>query len=256
MINPRLLAISGFPKELIRVVKDGPLILGRDPTNQVAVVDPAVSLKHCSLSEVSSGVFEIADLDSHNGTFVNETQVTRKTVQHGDRIRIGTSEFLFLTGPEDGTDLPGSPSATPAPSSELRTSQLRTMPLDPSGLPTDDSWVGRMARDLAAFFKIANIINSTRDAQVLQHELLTLICEVIPAAQAAIVLQPNANEDPRPPCTWNRNDLAAQEMLIRQELVQQAIWDRCAVITTAPAQATSAEHVLCVPLVAIEKSSG
>jgi pSer/pThr/pTyr-binding forkhead associated (FHA) protein len=75
------------------VVKDGPLVLGRDPANQVAVADAAVSLKHCSLSEVSSGVFEIADLDSHNGTFVNETRVNRKTVQHGDRIRIGSSEF-------------------------------------------------------------------------------------------------------------------------------------------------------------------
>jgi transcriptional regulator with GAF, ATPase, and Fis domain len=250
LTNPRLLAISGVHKEFVRAVKDGPLILGRDPANQVEVVDPAVSLKHCSLTEVSSGVFEIADLDSHNGTFVNETQVSRKTVQHGDRIRIGSSEFVFLTGPEDAAAVPGSRSGSPATSSELR-----TMSLDPSGLPTDDSWVGRMARDLAAFFRIANVINSTRDAQILQRELLGLICEVIPAAQAAIVLQPNANEDPRPPCTWNRKGLAVQ-MLIRADLVQQAIWDRCAVITTAPAQATSAEHVLCVPLVAIEKILG
>src|SRR5207302_1883791 len=128
------------------VAKDGLLILGRDPTNKVAVVDPAVSLKHCSLSEVSDGVFEIADLDSHNGTFVNETQVSRKTLQHGDRIRIGSSEFVFLTDPEGGATLPGSRAASPAGSSEFRTSELktsqfRTMPLDPSGLPTDDSWV-------------------------------------------------------------------------------------------------------------------
>ena len=251
LINPRLLAISGFPKELVRVVKDGPLILGRDPTNQVEVGDPAVSRKHCSVSELSTGVFEISDLDSHNGTFVNETQVSRKTLQHGDRIRIGNSEFVFLTGPDDGAGLPGSRPASPAASSELR-----TMSLDPSGLPTDDSWIGRMARDLAAFFKIANVINSTPDTQVLQRELLGLICEVIPAAQAAIVLQPNANEDRDPPCTWNREGLAAHQMLIRDELVQQAIWDRCAVITTAPAQAISAEHVLCVPLVAIEKILG
>jgi len=249
LINPRLLAISGFSKEVVRVMKDGSLILGRDPTNQVEVPDPAVSLKHCSLREVSSGVFEIADLDSHNGTFVNETQVSRQTVQHGDRIRIGSSEFLFLTGPEDDTARLTSRSG-PAASVELK-----TMSLDRSGLPTDDSWIGRMARDLAAFFKIANVINSTRDAQALQRELLALICEVIPAAQAAIVLQPNANEEPGP-CTWKREGVAEQGMLIREELVQQAIWDRCAVITTAPAQAASASHVLCVPLVAIEKILG
>ena len=62
-------------------------------------------------------------------------------------------------------------------------SQLKTMSLDRSGLPTGDSWVGRMARDLTAFFKIANMINSTRDVQALQSELLELICEVIPASR-------------------------------------------------------------------------
>ena len=252
MINPRLLAISRFSteKETVWVMKDGLLVLGRDPSNQVEVGDPSVSRKHCSLSEVSSGVFEIADLDSHNGTFVNETRVTRRTLQHGDRIRIGGSEFVFLTEPEDDTA-----QQTSRPGGQT-TSGLKTMSLDRSGVPTDGSWIGRMARDLAAFFKIANVINSTRDVPALQRELLTLICEVIPAAQAAIVLQPNPNEEPGPLCTWNRKGVAPQEMLIRDELVQQATWERCAVITAAPAETTSAEHVLCVPLVAVEKILG
>ena len=49
---------------------------------------------------------------------------------------------------------------------------------------------------------------------------------------------------------------AAQDILIRDELVQQAIWERCAVVTAAPAETTSAEHVLCVPLVAVERILG
>ena len=56
-----------------------------------------------------------------------------------------------------------------------------------------------MARDLTAFFKIANVINSTRDIEAMQHELLTLIGEVIPASKGAIVLYSNANEEPSPP---------------------------------------------------------
>ena len=247
MINPRLMSISGFPKEIIRVVKDGPLILGRDPSNQLEVGDPAVSRKHCSVSEVSTDVFEIADLDSHNGTFVNGARVSRQTIQHGDRIRIGNSEFVFLTGPDEQTG---------PRSSRSGSADLRTMSLDRSGLPTGDSWVGRMARDLTAFFKIANMINSTRDVQALQSELLELICEVIPASGAAILLQPNAGEEPSPPCMWNREGRAPPDMLIRDELVQQAIWEHCAVATAAAAQTTSAEHVLCVPLLAVERILG
>ncbi|MGA7443260.1 MAG: FHA domain-containing protein, partial [Candidatus Sulfotelmatobacter sp.] len=131
MINPRLLSISGCPKETVRIVKDGPLILGRDPSNQLGVGDPSVSRKHCSVSEVSSGVFEIADLDSHNGTFVNGERVSRQTIEHGDRIRVGNSEFVFLTGPDEVTDPLSSRSGNSATNSEIK-----TMSLDRSGLPT------------------------------------------------------------------------------------------------------------------------
>jgi transcriptional regulator with GAF, ATPase, and Fis domain len=251
LINPRLMSISGFPKKIVRVVKDGPLILGRDHSNQLEVGDPAVSRKHCSVSEVSTDVFEIADLDSHNGTFVNGARVSRQTVQHGDRIRIGSCEFVFLTGPDEETGSLSSRSGRTATGSELK-----TMSLDRSGLPTGDSWIGRMARDLTAFFKIANMINSTRNVQSLRRELLELICEVIPASQAAIVLQPNASEEPSPRCMWNREGRAQPDMLIRDELVQQAIWEHCAVATAAAAETTSAEHVLCVPLVAVERILG
>ena len=250
MINPRLMSISGFPKEIVRVAKDDPLILGRDPSNQLEVGDPAVSRKHCSVSEVSTDVFEIADLDSHNGTIVNGARVSRHTIQHGDRIRIGNSEFVFLTGPDQETGPLSSRSG-----SDVMGSQLKTMSLDRSGLPTGDSWVGRMARDLTAFFKIANMINSTRNVQALLSELLELICEVIPASRAAILLQP-PSEELSPPCMWNRKDFAPQDMLIRDELVQQAIWEHCAVVAAAAAETTSAEHVLCVPLVAVERILG
>jgi Nif-specific regulatory protein len=113
-----------------------------------------------------------------------------------------------------------------------------------------------MARDLSAFFKIANLVNSFHDVDALQRELLGLIFEVIPAAQGAIVLQPNADEEPNPPCTWNRDGEAKQEMVIREEWAQRAMWERCAVFTTASTAPAPAEHVLCVPLVAAENILG
>ncbi len=132
----------------------------------------------------------------------------------------------------------------------------KTLSLDLSGLPTDDAWIGCMARDLAAFFKIADVINRTHDVCALQSELLELICEVIPAAQAAIVLQPNPNDEPASPCIWNRKGLGSGPTSIQQKLVQQATWERCAIFSTAVDGDTSAKHVLCVPLVGVEKILG
>lgn len=251
MSNPRLLAISGFPKEAVALVKGQALILGRDPSNPVEVNDAAVSRKHCAVSEVSSGVFEVADLDSHNGTFVNQTKVTRKTLQHGDRICIGRSEFIFLIEGEDEEAFRNLLRDNQSPSAAFT-----TLPLNRHGLPVDDSWIGRMAGDLAALFKIANVVNGTRDMQALQWDLLALIGEVIPAAQAAVVLRTKQNEEPGQPCIWNRQSEGGQPLVIRDEIVRQAIWERSAVATAALAEAATGEHVLCVPLVAVEKTLG
>jgi transcriptional regulator with GAF, ATPase, and Fis domain/pSer/pThr/pTyr-binding forkhead associated (FHA) protein len=243
--NPRLVATSGYSKGTAWPANGGSLLLGRDASNQIVVSDAAVSRRHCSVSEVASGVFELADLDSHNGTLLNGTQVSRKTVNHGDRILIGSTEYVFLIGPDDlGRSRGGSEDG----------GGYATMAIDRSGMPAGASGMGRMARDLSAFFKIANVINSTSDPLALQRQMLTLISEVIPAAQGAIVLQPASNEEAAPPCTWNRDGLARQELVIRQELVQQATWERCAVFTSADTAA--AEHVLCVPLAAVERTLG
>ena len=249
MNNARLVATAGYQKGTAWPLKNGPLLMGRDASNQVEVGDPAVSRKHCSISQLASGGFEIVDLDSHNGTSVNGTKVSRRPIEHGDRIRIGSSEYVFLTGPDDGAITPSRPGNTPGDTA------LMTVHLDISGVPSSATGMGRMARDLSAFFKIANVINSTRDVQALQRELLVLISEVIPAAEAAIVLQPGRNDPPRPLCTWNRKGLAEAEMIIREEPVQQATWERCAVFSAASGDAAT-EHVLCAPLVGVERILG
>ena len=248
MTGPRLLAISGPLKKTTWTLEDGPLSLGRDPANQVAVADPAVSRKHCFVCRAEDGGFEVTDLESHNGTFLNGAKVSRKTIQHGDRIRIGSSEFAFLVN-GDGADF-----VRISEEGSQATSRFSTVSLDPSGLPEDSSWIGRMARDLAAFFKICNVINSTRDVSRLQGELLELIGEVIPAAQGTIVLQNGGEDDEAlPRFTWSRKGQAKDEMKIREHLVRQATWERCAVFTSPPA---SAEHVLCAPLIGVERILG
>ena len=251
-MNPRLVAMSGPLEGTVHTITDGPLSLGRDPANQVMIGDSAVSRKHCAISQVTQGIYEISDLDSHNGTFVNGIQVSRMPIQHGDRIRIGTSEFVFLVGQDEDA----SPQSS-GPGKQTTSGTLTALFLDQrSGLPSDASGIGRMARDLSAFFKIANLVNSFHDVEALQRELLGLIFEVIPAAQGAIVLQPSANEELNPPCTWNRDGEAEQEMVIREEWAQRAMWERCAVFTTASTAPAPAEHVLCVPLVAVENILG
>jgi transcriptional regulator with GAF, ATPase, and Fis domain len=250
LLNPRLMAMSGPLEGTVWAITDDPLSVGRDAANQVMIGDSAVSRKHCTISQVSEDVYEICDHESHNGTLVNGIPVVRAPIQHGDKIRVGTSDFVFLTG-EDSDANPLSSSV----GTQTTSSTLTAVFLDQdSGLPSDASGIGRMARDLSAFFKIANLVNSFHDIEGLQRELLGLIFEVIPAAQGVIVLQPT-NDVPNPACMWSRDE-DGKEIVIREEWAQRAMWERCAVYTAASTVPTLAEHVLCAPLVGVENILG
>ena len=83
-----------------------------------------------------------------------------------------------------------------------------------------------MARDLAALFRISDVINSIRDSELLQRELLRLIFEVIPAENGAIVLLADLDEEPGSICTWGRQSGEHQSIEIQRDLVHRAIWER------------------------------
>jgi len=62
------------------------------------VRDPAVSRRHCRVAPEGEG-WAIVDLDSFNGTRVNEEQIERRILVDGDVIRIGRTELRFHAGP-------------------------------------------------------------------------------------------------------------------------------------------------------------
>ncbi len=131
---------------------------------------------------------------------------------------------------------------------------LRQSP--PPFLPPLVTDVGRMARDLNALFKIANAINSQRDLESLQKGLLQLIFEVVPADAGAIQIIDNAEGQPNSTVTWRREDRNVPEVNVRHEIVLRTLWERSEVVADFTVTTMDAEQVLCVPLVALQKTIG
>jgi len=63
--------------------------IGRDPANDIVLDDLMVSRRHAELRAAGPGQYEIVDLDSHNGTFVNGRRVYRIELRPDDTVRIG-----------------------------------------------------------------------------------------------------------------------------------------------------------------------
>jgi hypothetical protein len=62
--------------------------------NTVVLADPAVSRKHIGIRRDPAG-YELADLGSSNGVYVNGQRTAKRILTAGDIIRIGTTEMVF-----------------------------------------------------------------------------------------------------------------------------------------------------------------
>ncbi len=72
------------------------ITVGRAPENDVVVNDPAVSWHHAEIRATENDQFEVVDLNSHNGTFLNGQQITRGAIHELDRVTVGDRSFRFL----------------------------------------------------------------------------------------------------------------------------------------------------------------
>jgi pSer/pThr/pTyr-binding forkhead associated (FHA) protein len=68
-------------------------ILGRDK-GDVVVIDTEVSSSHCQIQEIA-GTFYIFDMNSTNGTFVNNQRVIKSALSTGDMITLGKTSLVF-----------------------------------------------------------------------------------------------------------------------------------------------------------------
>ena len=73
-------------------------VIGRSRRCDIVLTDPNVSRQHAEVRRQDDG-FMLVDLGSTNGTRVNRRDVKQVVLQHGDRIELGTTEFLFERQP-------------------------------------------------------------------------------------------------------------------------------------------------------------
>ena len=159
---PRLAAVSGKLKGAIFASNEDALVIGRETAANLCIADASVSRRHSKIEKKDEG-FVISDLESLNGTFVNDVPVKSRLLEHGDRVRIGDSQFLFLTHDGEAT----------SKSSDVKLDEAQVISASTLQIRFDDA-VYMMARDLSALMKVCTTINSIRELNELLERLLEL----------------------------------------------------------------------------------
>src|SRR5262249_3580611 len=74
------------------------ITIGRDPKNDIVIDNLAVSRFHTKIAQQGNNYFA-EDLQSVNGTFLNEQRVDKEILKHNDAITVGKHTLVFLYDP-------------------------------------------------------------------------------------------------------------------------------------------------------------
>lgn len=99
---PRLVIVRSATASSIGVVHSldrDETIIGRAEDAPLRIDDPSVSRQHAKILRKGPNTFQLVDLGSKNGTYLNGVKVDQATLSEGDRIAIGNSTIVrFGTG--------------------------------------------------------------------------------------------------------------------------------------------------------------
>jgi transcriptional regulator with GAF, ATPase, and Fis domain len=250
----RLAAISGKLKGAIFAINEETMLIGRETAANLCIADASVSRRHSKIEKQDDG-FVITDLESLNGTFVNDVPIKSRLLEHGDRVRIGDSQFLFLTHEGDAA----------SKSSEVRLDEAHVVSGSTLQIRFDDAMY-LMARDLSALMKVSTTINSIRGLDDLLQRLIELLFEVVPAQRGAVLLTNDESFETSFVFGLDRLHGKDEAVNVSRTIVEQVLRDGVALLASDPQAnplmatqsliAAQAHSVLCVPLIMVDRKLG
>jgi pSer/pThr/pTyr-binding forkhead associated (FHA) protein len=99
-----LLVVKRGPNAGSRFQLDkGVVSAGRHPESDIFLDDVTVSRRHAEFRQVGDG-FEVSDVGSLNGTYVNREPIETSGLTNGDEVQIGKFRLVFLTAHDDAAD--------------------------------------------------------------------------------------------------------------------------------------------------------
>jgi HD-GYP domain-containing protein (c-di-GMP phosphodiesterase class II) len=172
--------------------------LGRLKRCDVVVHDEAASRRHCTITG-REDVSVVADLQSANGTFVNDQRITTVELQKGDKIRIGSTVIELTETAAETPPVKNGSSSTPSLNIvESRSKMLVQRAVDPTKLEflsqvykrKDEAHLLDSAQSyLTTLHKVSDILSRASSVEALFGSIVQAILEVTGGDRAAVLIR-------------------------------------------------------------------
>ncbi|MDR1613083.1 MAG: FHA domain-containing protein [Planctomycetota bacterium] len=150
-------------------IRGEPLIVGRDAACDVPLQDKGASRRHAELFRIGEMCF-IRDLDSRNGSFVNDARISEEMLRDGDRIQIGGTIMTFEATSAD--------QSSPALEfSEEELGDFYELRLEDLTSVNVGGWDASSEQHLRALYRFSRLAASEESEESLIRKALTFIAE-------------------------------------------------------------------------------
>ncbi len=180
--------------ELVSSRDDRVIGIGREKGNDITVEDHEASRRHAEIRK-HNDTYSLADLDSSNGTFLNNCRIAEAELKSGDRIQIGRTLFLYSHG-EGGHLPPANVEIVGTESGDDGSRIIAAVPdkLGPNlpPLPQDDTqnhWLVQAQNNLDVMYRTALAVSHTLDIDDLLDRILQLVFDWVEADRGCIMLR-------------------------------------------------------------------
>jgi len=186
--------LKEFDADEVYEIERSDVTIGRDSENHIIVLDDLVSRRHARITYDGS-TYWIEDLNSTNGTYLNNMPVEKSPLKSGDKINIGKVTILV----HEAQEVPefASPKVQIVDAERPENSDILTIPSSDASLflqPVERIDIETLRREnetLKKLFKLNNFITSTRNINVLMDKIIELSFEMINADNICILLVNN-----------------------------------------------------------------
>src|SRR5208283_4872608 len=227
----RLEALSGPRQGESFPLTGDEVFIGREPTNQIAVLDATASRRHCSIQKEAQQ-FHLRDRESRNSTFVNGVPVTDHILRHGDQIRVGQSLFVFCElGDTDAAEEAVLQYDSQPAGETVILKKEDTLYLRPERTGANLPATERTVHDLNVLLNFSSTVSAVRDLAALEKQVLEAMLEVAPADRAAIFLMDPGSDEPSFAMGWERGRGPAQQIQVSRTILNRVIKEQVAVLS-------------------------
>ncbi len=185
-----LRVLKEYDADEIYEVGKKPVSIGRDNSNDIVILDDLVSRRHARVF-LEGDEYWIEDLNSTNGTYLNNVPIERSPLKSGDKINIGKATIMVQ---ETNERFYSKKPSVKIVENEKNSDGLYSIKVKDASLliheasSEDIEILKKENETLKKFFRLNNIINSTRNISVLIHKILDLTEEMIDADNICILL--------------------------------------------------------------------